>query len=1663
MKQNDFPKQKTVFALMVFALFFVGMFKMHAQGPPPGIALFWDSQVGCQVGMEDDKRTKFLEDIEESDCLRVCDQSQVNYQLFYLPTGAVVTWNVAGGTILTTTSDGCKVRWENVGTGSITMNVVLPESSITKTMCIEKIELPTALFKIPPQPQPDHFVTCSEQVINFTNLSYPNTGSSLIRYFWDFGDNTFSSAFEPTHTYAHEGEYTVTLTVTNACNCTSSFRMKVIAKRRGFEILCPTVVCEGQSAVYSLPQEAVDACQEKYNWSVIGGEIISQGGGSIEVLWNHVDELGFGYVTFDPKDCNLPCLEPSTVKVPIIKARGTITGTSALCIKEQARYKLPQWPTTDIQWEIIDNDNNNLAVIMPTDQRNEIIVMPLTSGVLTLKAIYTNTLLGCSGYAEFQIHVAAPLEIIGENNFCLNSSGIFTNSENAPVNWTLSDPSGTVVATGIDATFSHVFSLAGKYTLAVESPNFCSVDSKNIVVLAIPESPSGLDGEIVVCPGSTYAYSVQNPDPNSTYLWEVANGTVLGSQQGEEVNIVFNGTFPATIKVFRKTISPIECISAPLIITVNKVQVKAGISSPSSEVCSSSYASYNAVYSGTNTLFTEGESYSWTISNPALGSVTDGQGTNQVKVLWNDVTVETSVTLILTIGKCTLSPAPKFTKKIVIYPKTEIKIVASENPVCSGPLYTVTYTVVSANGLPLSPSDVVTWNFGNGNSNTPAGVFINSKTYVNNGSTNIDMPVTAFIANSRCGATNTAAFTSTVVPNPPAIVTLTSGGNVYCTATEVNSVLTVSSNTIGVLLQWYKNGAIIPGQTSTSLNVNSTLNFGTYTFRAVNPNGCVAVSNPIVISQQCGGGSAPDCTITGVLQNNAKLTSCGTITLTGTATPAPISSEWKVIGTGSGNYTVNGNTLTGVPGMYTIIYEAAYACAEGGIGKIRVTKQVIIPYAPDFSFLTSCNIDNTFNVNFIDNSNFYAGVTSPQVRFYYKTTGAATFTGPVAYNSSLSVFEMQNLPAGSYVFKVENSGITADTDTYVCSKEYTANLQGVNASTSIVVNNTECDYLPVFFSLNPIPPAGTTVKWDFGDGAQNTLMNPERVFPTPGSLNTVTCTITNAYGCSKTVIANPKVYVPKKCFFGEVKATPSNATVCKGQTVLLTYVPHNDNCSVASYTWMDDNSEVPNAGNSSTLYVDSPGSYWVKVRSSDGCEYSTARRITPTFKPLPSVKIKGQSRYCENDPIILTAVTDATNIQWAIDGGSPLTQFNNMKEADLSGMFSAYTFVITCTVTKDGCSNTASHTIVVEESIQDILVDYIVHCNPYLIEITAQAITYSGATAHYNWSNGDVGETITVSDGGVFSVTASTGGGCSLTKQIDLPKNPENYMWVFPTGCYSDCSRVGNYLIGPLLPMNGWSWNNGGQPVSSGSGSVTPFPLSSSGDYSLTINTGNCSLESDVLSFTVGKCEKCKIEHVDIKEVVKNDTKYCSFTQELVIYSAYSGPFQVTLTDQANNVVIIPSTFTLVPGQNIIQVIVIPQSPFMGGNTTWRLYGQIYDKEVVINCEHMFNIDIPSCESPVYSRPIAVNAENTGSSTLKTCTLYPNPASGTVQLQYDLDVSGTKVELYELTGRLLIQQTLDGSQGTAILNINSYAEGMYVVVIKNGSQILYQQKLMIKQ
>lgn len=1675
-------KQNTIKSIWGNYLLFLGLFfafythTLRAQ--TTGIALQWDTEVGCQSYFEDPKRKDiFLEDITDGVCLRVCEGAKVTYTLTGSLGGAPATvWSVAGGTMTAHTDTSCNITWGISGAGSLSFVINLPTGTVTKTLCFEKIIKPTALFNLAPFVSPSKYiVSCINQTLNFVNASSANGGTNLVSYFWDFGDGSYSTAYNPSHMYIEEGTFEVTLTVTNACNCTAKYKRRIKVFEKGFDISCPTVVCEKQQETYILPESVRQECKEHYNWYSEEGTIdkVNPNNGDVTITWDHVGPSGFGYLTFLPEECGIACLQPTTIKIPVIQVKGTIIGDANVCNYDQNIYKLPQWPTTDFHWEVVGNDSNSLAILLLSDQRNEVVVQPvLGTGTITLRCTYTNTLLGCGGTAEFVINVSKPIDITGDFVLCNNTTGHYTSA--SPTSWTLKNSSGATIASASASTsFSYSFVNAGGYTLSLGASGACPAEARNITVVPIPSSPlaSSLIGDLEVCPNAPYLYSLPN-DPAVRYHWAVMNGSVSGASIGNQVVVSFTGATPAQLIVYKESLFPMICPSTPVTIPVTiktiNVQINGGVTEGA--CANSNTSTYKANILGTSTLYTEGETYDWTISPATLGSITAGQGTKTITVTWNNVSAITPATLSLVIHKCTII-TPPIILTVEIKPIPTIAVTPAVNPVCSS--RSVSFTVTSITpGITLVPGATVAWTF-NGVPDPLQTGLTASHSFYNISGAPINPNVTATITNPNgcTGVTNTASTTVTVNPEPTATNSMTStGGNVFCNEWQIDTQLG-SGTAAGATIQWY----YVVSSTTTTIAApegqagtldTSLFGFAGYYFIATK-NGCSTTSNTINVSQNC----APplSCTVNPAptVQNNASsgclpgsttvvCSDCDHLNLDGSA-PGSLSQSWVVIGPTS--YTGPGSpslTIPAVVGVYNTLYKALYTCTDGSTGYISELKNVKVPYLCDLDYAITCNGNATFDVVLSDKSSYYHDVTGVTYKYYYKLHSNPTW--PTTPSATTATTTLSSLAPGQYDIRLVIQGLSDNVLQTPCEKTYTINLAAVPMqSISFNPNPVSCHDTPVTFNVSG-GQLGDSYLWTFEPNAENTLASPQRVFSSSG-LKTVTVVITNKYGCSRTLTTT--IDIPPPCFNGNVSSPLT--TACLGSPVTINYVPNGDYCTTGvQYIWMNGQNPIVGAPSAATINVYTPGFYWVKVKRGF-CSLDTSARITPIFKSAPSISLQGPGATCQGDYVVISAITTATVIRWTVDG-TPQLGYNDQTTVSLSGL-SLGSHIITATAysgpvgAADSCYTTASQTAVVVASPEEPVISQEVFCvgqDPAMPYYHVVLTATSNVPEVFNWSNGMSGNPITVTDGGPYQVRV-TSGGCSAASQVDVPKNLEDFLWIFPTGCIDACIRKEGEptLIGPRLPLDFWEWTYNGNTEFYGHHTF-PEPLhltAGSGTFNLALTQGECTLVSAPLDYTRNNCDKCLIDKVDVIDIKNEESRYCSYTVTLKITSSVT--FPATLIVQNNEVVLNPAGLTISSGTSNYVFAVYPMSGFMGGSVIFQVNGFLESGKP---CIYEFAINIPSCTGEINTK---IDAAAIAAMPVKVV-LAPNPAKDQVTVHYNGLPSAATVELYDITGRYIANYALNTTDGDLVVPTANYPSGVYIVVVRTDKGLLSQQKLVIE-
>ena len=256
---------------------------------------------------------------------------------------------------------------------------------------------------------------------------------------------------------------------------------------------------------------------------------------------------------------------------------------------------------------------------------------------------------------------------------------------------------------------------------------------------------------------------------------------------------------------------------------------------------------------------------------------------------------------------------------------------------------------------------------------------------------------------------------------------------------------------------------------------------------------------------------------------------------------------------------------------------------------------------------------------------------------------------------------------------------------------------------------------------------GTYVNYQWSNGV-NTAQN----LITAGGNYILTVTDNN--GCigntNFTVVENP---LPQP-------QLPTNTDLCDGNNTVLN--PGN----FTSYIWST-------GSVSSSIQAANTGTFVVTVTDQNGCVNSTTAHVVVHLNPTPS--ITGQNEICDGKSTVLSLNSNYSQYLWST-GVSTNTQTVNTA--------GSYSVVVTDAF---GCSGSASFSVLV---------------NPLpLVNITGDLDKCSGVSTTlsttlgqgtYSWTNGSTDPSITVTTGGIYTVTVTTNKGCTKSLGVTFNEHP---------------------------------------------------------------------------------------------------------------------------------------------------------------------------------------------------------------------------------------------------------------------------------------------------
>lgn len=570
-------------------------------------------------------------------------------------------------------------------------------------------------------------------------------------------------------------------------------------------------------------------------------------------------------------------------------------------------------------------------------------------------------------------------------------------------------------------------------------------------------------------------------------------------------------------------------------------------------------------------------------------------------------------------------------------------------------------------------------------------------------------------------------------------------------------------------------------------------------------------------------------------------------------------------------------------------------------------------------------------------------------------------------------------------------------------------------------------------TVNPLPTATITPFGGSSNGAtsfcqgQNVLLlssSGASYLWSPGSqtsqiisvnsTGTHQVTVTDGNGCSATsspvsitVSSNPTPTI----------SAGGPTTFCAGGSVTLTASSGNN------YLWS-------NGATTQSITVNSSGSYTVTVGDGNGCSGTSAPTVvTVNSNPTPTISAGGPTTFCAGDSVTLTASSGASYL-WSTGASSQSINVTS------SGAF-------TVTVTNaSGCSGTSAATNV---TVNPLPTPTVSAGGPTTFCAGGSVTLTSSASSGNVWSNGLVGQSITVTLAGSYYTTVTNGNGCMANSDtVTVTVNPNPLVTVTPDGPTNFCS--GDDVTLTASAGSAYSWSTGD--------TLQAITVSSSGVYTVTITDANGCTGTASQSVTVynnpsptisplGPTTFCPGGSVQLVASASSSYQWSPGGQTSQIITVSSaGNYSVTVTDANGCSGTSPA--------ETVTVDTIPTPTITAGGSTTFCPGGSVTLTASVGSSYLWSTgattqSITATSAGSYTVAVTDGNGCTGTSPATTVTVSTNPTPTITASGPTSFCNGSSVDLMASAG-----SSYSWSTGDTVQTITVLTAGTYTVTVTDG-------------
>ncbi len=1331
-------------------------------------------------------------DSQSDVCFAACLDRPVIYST-PLTAGTSFTWQIKGnGTMTTLATNEIEVVWHSLGLQYVKL-IATNGAGCTNEYekCVKVLNSPTAIIGTHP------FDTNVIRLCKGSDLFLQDLSTNAIGRRWDFGDGTSSDEVNITHSYDQAGTYQVILTSNNECYCLDSDTITVVVTDTvGVEIICPSVVCKGDTVSYSTPSNCTN-----FQWSATNGTILgNNSNNTVDIVWN--SHLAF--IHLEAQNCNQLCDAPTIEKIAVIADSIPIQGPTEVCEGDIVTYSIPPLPGSIYTWGV----SSSLSDIIENGEYYiKVKIKDQNAANGTVSVSYTHPFLGCSGSSSLNVSVKPRLSFSFPTEVCQKDT--FYHVFALPIVWQIIDSSGTQVVNITDTEIIQYWDLlgSGDYTLVIGGESYCDDLRFPFSILPPPDTVDTIYGPNSVCKNAAYLYSV---DPKSGYQieWLITGGTP-SSAVGNKVSVNWNSSGPYEIKAAYRELDPPNCISAYHIKSISSLFTNSPQIIAPDSACGGDTTTFKLNFIA--------DDVKWEIMTTNGASILSDRFKSEVLVQL-DASSSRNVTL-RAIGHVCGTPFDT-TKTIYVqsFPTPNIGI-SNANP-CPGEL--VRFSTSASN--PVWTIDGQTYI-----ASTPQVSFDSAKTI-----------------SIKLAATYTGAGGCTIERFNVAQLTVKSAPKASIAVNDTNA--TTCQDTIGPIIlaastqggtgsnytySWSKDGNFLSNSiTYTTPAINA---HGTYTLTVVGPNGCTSTASYEII-RTCNSSCPYQPSIhASSVSINLDSTGCSEYFVS------------QVNPSGATLYALNyvGNvgitTNTGPFGKGVIIDKAGTHTLSFSGAVIYMGDTICF----DAAFIKTVNVFPDFEIVKEDCG------SSGQVQ--YKMINTSTYLGTQpAFNWNLGggTSIQQNYDAigaysaGTYTVSLSTgSGATCTaTKTFIADSPTQANFtHTAPACQQELVQFTD-------ISLGDI----AEYKWKFGTNRMLYEQNPQLTFE-DGNLSNdlfpnVELFILDNNGCQDST--TQMLTIDGNKFDLSKGITPNNPpAVCEGNSISLAYLPGptsiNPNTPI-SYQWSNQSTMHP-------LQANQTGANQLSMTDSKGCRHVT-QSVNVQVNTASNPTIVGKKTYCFGDTISLSVLNHPSySTTWYKDSVVTTNTSRFYKEILPSGN---YTFNINTINSSSGCSALNDPFLVTV--LSQLPAPTIIPSPNYpLCEGGPIQLTASPAGGNYYWNTGQTGNSITQSLAGQYRVYQTDVSGCTASKAIRI--NPLPNFNNFLTGCYCLPAVSPPDLLG-ISGMLSYQWKKDGVNIPPTVGQQQNIPASTGRFELIATTDSMCVDSAGYLDITLGGCEECDLD-----------------------------------------------------------------------------------------------------------------------------------------------------------------------------------------------------------